>query len=75
MNAIWTFDDSKFEFKIIGNRFLQHMVRLLVGTMVEVARNRMSINDFTKILYSKKTRFCAVRAPAKGLFLNKVYYV
>ena len=73
--SIWIFDDSKFEFKIIGDRFLQHMVRLLVGTMVEVARNHMSVNDFSKILHGKKTRFDAVRAPAKGLFLNKIYYV
>ena len=50
------------------------MVRLLVGTMIEVARNRLSIKDFKDILKCRDTHFTSVRAPALGLFLNKIYY-
>ena len=50
------------------------MVRLLVGTMVEVGRGRIPIDDFKKMIKCNRTNFCSVRAPAKGLFLNKVYY-
>ena len=49
------------------------MVRLLVGTMVEVGRGRIPIDDFKKMIKCNRTNFCSVRAPAKGLFLNKVY--
>ena len=70
----WNFDSKLSSYTIIGNRFLQHMVRLLVGTMIEVARNRLSIKDFKDILKCRDTHFTSVRAPALGLFLNKIYY-
>ena len=70
----WNFESNLSTYKIIGNRFLQHMVRLLVGTMIEVGRNRLSIKDFKNILKCKDTHFNCVRAPALGLFLNKIYY-
>jgi tRNA pseudouridine38-40 synthase len=70
----WDFNDSQYSYKIIGNRFLQHMVRLLVGTMIEVGRERLTIENFKNILNCKEDKVTAVRAPASGLFLNKIYY-
>ena len=70
----WILENDQYFFLIQGNRFLQHMVRLLVGTMVEVGRGRIPIDDFKKMIKCSRTNFCSVRAPAKGLFLNKVYY-
>ena len=70
----WIHSDKFSTYTILGDRFLQHMVRLLVGTMVEVARDRLSIEDFKNILKCKNTNFSAVRAPASGLFLNKISY-
>ena len=67
-------DDSKLIYKVKANRFLQHMVRLLVGSMVEVSRGRISIKEFERILKNKKSKFTAVRAPATGLFLNEIFY-
>ena len=72
--AKWHFVDDKAIFEISANRFLQHMVRLIVGTMMEVARGRISFLEFEKILLQKDPNYVALRAPAKGLFLNKVYY-
>ena len=70
----WEETTERFIFNIRANRFLQHMVRYLVGTMLEVARGRYSITDFKKLLDIKKTEAVVLRAPAKGLFLKQVYY-
>ena len=70
----WNFNDDKYSYKIVGNRFLQHMVRLLVGTMIEVSRNRLTVQDFKNILDCNENKLTAVRAPATGLFLNEIYY-
>ena len=70
----WIFNKGYAEYRIVGNRFLQHMVRLLVGTMIEVSRNRIPVKDFNKMLQCKDTNYTSVRAPALGLFLNKIYY-
>ena len=70
----WKIEDSRIVYKITANRFLQHMVRLLVGSMIEVARGRITIKDFENILNNSNSIFSAVRAPAHGLFLNKIFY-
>ena len=50
------------------------MVRMLVGTMLEVSRSRISIKDF-KIMFEKGAeRKRIVTAPSKGLYLFRVYY-
>ena len=69
----WIFSNSDICFKITANRFLQHMVRLLVGTMIEVARGRIPVKEFEKMLNNKEINFSSVRAPAAGLFLNKIF--
>ena len=72
--ANWKNKIDKYIFYIRSNRFLQHMVRYLVGTMLEVSRGRISIKDFT-ILFSKDSQSKKIlTAPSKGLYLFKVYY-
>ena len=72
--SYWEFSKDYKIYTISGNRFLQHMVRLLVGTMVEVSKGKIPIDDFHRMLELNKTNYHSVRAPAKGLFLNNVYY-
>ena len=72
--SYWTINNNDVLYTIIGNRFLQHMVRLIVGSMIEVSRGRISIEEFKSILNCKEVKKTAVRAPAQGLFLNKIYY-
>ena len=67
-------DLSKLTYKIIANRFLHHMVRMLVGTMLEVSRGLISINDFQKLFNEEIKNNKVLTAPSKGLFLSKVYY-
>ena len=70
----WIKENDKLIYNIQANRFLQHMVRLLVGTMVEVSKGRITTSEFKKMLNGNKSKFTAVRAPSNGLFLHKIYY-
>ncbi len=57
-----------------ANGFLRHMVRNLVGTMVEVGLGKMSTEEFGAALDSCERRQAGPRAPAHGLFLVEVTY-
>ena len=71
----WEKNNNQLVYNIVGNRFLHHMVRYLVGMMIEVAykHRSISIDDFKNILNGKK-RINLYKAPAKGLYLKSVYY-
>lgn len=60
--------------KIIANRFLHNMVRIIVGTMVEVGLGKTEIEHVKKILAAKNRDIAGPTVPAKGLSLVKVYY-
>ncbi len=57
-----------------GNGFLYKMVRNIVGTLVNVASHRFSVERVAEILALKDRRFAGQAAPAHGLFLVKVNY-
>ncbi len=59
---------------VSANGFLRHMVRNLVGTLVEVGRNKMDSNAVRSILESKDRRLAGPKAPAHGLYLVEVRY-
>ena len=61
-------------FEIEANRFLRNMVRAIVGTMIDVGKEKISIEDFIKIIESKKRSNAGASVPGKGLFLTKVVY-
>ncbi|WP_185876850.1 tRNA pseudouridine(38-40) synthase TruA [Blattabacterium cuenoti] len=61
-------------FSIESNRFLRSMVRFIVGTLIDVGRNKIGINDFIKIVESKNSNICKSIVPAHGLFLTKIIY-
>ena len=54
--------------------FLRHMVRNVVGTLVDVGLGKMDAEDFGKILESRDRREAGIKAPAQGLFLKMVRY-
>jgi len=67
-------DNNVIEFNIEATGFLKRMVRLIMGTMVQVGKGRITPLDFSKILDSgEKTKF-VYAAPAHGLYLEKVKY-
>lgn len=70
----WSIDSGFFIYKITGNRFLRHMVRRLVGTMMQCATGNGSISTFEALLKSDEKNHHVFTAPAKGLILENVNY-
>jgi tRNA pseudouridine38-40 synthase len=61
-------------FSIEANGFLRHMVRTIVGTLVDVGKGKFTPVDFRKILESGDRKKAGVTAPSQGLFLAGVKY-
>lgn len=72
--ATWRDRPGGLVFEIEANRFLHHMVRLLVGTMVEVAAGRRPPDSVPLLLNAMDNRETSPPAPANGLFLDVVRY-
>lgn len=65
---------SGIEFEFLGTGFLYHMVRNLVGTLVEVGRRRRTPDDFAKVLAGRDRHAAGITAPPQGLYLVEVKY-
>lgn len=72
--SAWRIQDDVLIYRISANRFLRCMVRMLVGTMVEHAKGRISAEQFQNIFLAKKQPDVVYIAPANGLFLIDVKY-
>jgi tRNA pseudouridine38-40 synthase len=59
---------------ITGDGFLRHMVRNIVGTILEVGKGKLSQNDIAAILAAKDRAAAGPTAPAAGLFLKEIFY-
>jgi tRNA pseudouridine38-40 synthase len=66
--------DDLIEIRISADGFLYNMVRIIVGTLTEVAFGRISADDIPDIIASCDRSRAGMTAPADGLFLNKVFY-
>ena len=70
----WETKNNDLILRIISNRFLHNMVRIIVGTMIDVGREKITTQYVEKILISKNRRNAGSTVPAHGLCLVKVYY-
>jgi tRNA pseudouridine38-40 synthase len=61
-------------YRVRGNGFLHHMVRNLVGTMIDVGRGQLSVEKIPRILAARSRSEAGPTAPARGLFLHSVEY-
>ncbi len=59
---------------VSADGFLYNMVRIIVGTLVEVSDGKIDKESAEKIISSRERKFAGSTAPAQGLFLNKVFY-
>ncbi|MFS0604788.1 tRNA pseudouridine(38-40) synthase TruA [Peribacillus frigoritolerans] len=66
--------DDFLVFRFVGEGFLYNMVRILVGTLLDVGSGKMSPRDMSGILDKKDRSFAGKTAPAQGLYLWKVFY-
>mgnify|MGYP002526211432 FL=1 len=65
---------SAWYFEITANRFLRNMVRAVVGTLIDVGRGRLSLDDFRKVIEGKRRTEAGESMPANALFLEDVRY-
>mgnify|MGYP005991363573 CR=1 FL=1 len=72
--AIWTQNGNNLIFHITANRFLRNMVRAIVGTLVDVGKDKITKEEFRAIIVSKDRSNAGLSVPAKGLFLTKITY-
>lgn len=70
----WTRRDGLLVFHIAGSGFLHHMVRNIVGTLVEVGRGSLDVQDIPRILQARDRMAAGPTAPARGLYLVEVVY-
>lgn len=61
-------------FEIRANRFLRNMVRAVVGTLIEVGRGRLSLDEFVKVIEGKKRTEAGESMPGHALYLEDIVY-
>ncbi|GLB24827.1 tRNA pseudouridine synthase A 2 [Lacrimispora xylanolytica] len=67
-------EGSRLFIRYTGNGFLHHMVRILMGTLIEVGEGKRSPKEMKEILKAMDRSAAGATAPAEGLFLEKVSY-
>lgn len=67
-------EDDEIVLRCTANGFLRHMVRNIVGTLVEVGHGRRSPAEVRQILEARDRRLAGMTAPPQGLYLVKVVY-
>lgn len=69
-----TQEGNMLHFTFVGNGFLYKMVRILMGTLIEIGSGRLPITVIDEIFANKVRSQAGETAPAQGLFLDEVYY-
>lgn len=70
----FTLKDGILSIDFLGNGFLYHMIRILVGTLLEVGEKKKKPEDITAILQAKDRSAAGYTAPPHGLYLVEVFY-
>ena len=73
--ARWTQEgENTWRFTITANRFLRNMVRAIVGTLIEVGRGRMTVDEFCQVIEQRNRCSAGDSVPGHALFLVDVSY-
>ena len=73
-HSAFTESGNLLTYTIQANRFVRHLVRRLVGTILEVGKGKKTVAEFKNLLLEPSKKKNAHGAPAKGLILEKVGY-
>lgn len=65
---------SQIEIQVVGDGFLYNMVRILVGTLIEVGQGKRKADTMKELLEAKNRQAAGYTVPAEGLFLTAVLY-
>lgn len=74
MEAFWQEHDGELVFAISANRFLRNMVRAVVGTLFEIGRGKLAVEDLEEIVASRNRSRAGASVPARGLSLVSIAY-
>ncbi len=67
-------EDGVFTFDIYGNGFRRYMVRMIIGTLIELGLKNISLEDIKKLLDGETIHRVRYKAPSEGLYLVEVNY-
>lgn len=74
MEARFFKENDLLVFEIKADRFLRNMVRAVVGTLLEVGRGKLSLEQFRDVIEKKNRCSAGTSMPAHALFLEDVTY-
>jgi len=74
MEARWFEQDDLLVFRVKADRFLRNMVRAIVGTLLEIGKGRMTLDEFRAVIERKDRCEAGTSVPAHALFLEEVDY-
>jgi len=74
MKAVWEQRGETLVFTIQADRFLRNMVRSVVGTLLEVGKGKMSIDEFKNVIEKKDRCAAGISMPAQALYLVDIQY-
>jgi tRNA pseudouridine38-40 synthase len=69
-----TVEDDSLIFRFVGSGFLYNMVRILVGTLLEIGTGKKNPSELAEILQKRDRSLAGKTAPGQGLYLWEVYY-
>ncbi|MDD4968528.1 MAG: tRNA pseudouridine(38-40) synthase TruA [Paludibacter sp.] len=73
-HAEWTLREDEWVFTIEADRFLRNMVRAIVGTLFEVGRGKLTMEEFRNVIELKNRCKAGTSVPAQGLYLVDIKY-
>ncbi|WP_207422282.1 tRNA pseudouridine(38-40) synthase TruA [Desertivirga brevis] len=74
IRAEWERTSNGYVFHISADRFLRNMVRAIVGTLLEIGRDKLVVEDLHTIIKSKSRSNAGTSVPACGLYLTSICY-
>lgn len=72
--ASWMQQGDEWVFVIEADRFLRNMVRAIVGTLIEVGRGKLNVEDFRHIIEAQNRCKAGASVPGEGLYLVDIRY-
>ena len=72
--AEWCREGQRLWFTIQADRFLRNMVRAIVGTLLSVGQQKLTVNEFREIIEAKDRGAAGISVPPEGLFLTNICY-
>lgn len=74
VESVWKLEGDLITYNVRANRFLRGMVRGLVGTMLQVGRKKITVEEFRSIIEGKDSARVDFSVPGQGLSLEKVEF-